>query len=180
MHFIEPDESVLDIIENDLTNYERKDDLNYGKTFFLNKSLSDFVIGFENYSQLKINNIWTLSKLSKYFTGNHYSIPDKYRDTVLSVNYKMNLIEGYLMFANSYINNKNRDSNYRDELFFYRSNNFDALVSEIFKEGKKIAQLDTQNYKSLLKAFIGKHLYDEIANESKSMGLCTQLFNLID
>lgn len=179
LHIIEPDKSVLEIIDNDLSEYVQKRELNYGKDFLVHKSLLDNIGGFNSYHQLKSYDIYERSKISNFFLKNNYTIPEVYRNTVLNADYKTNLIDGFLMFANHYINNKN-NSDYWDEIVFFEVESFDTIVDEKFKTDKKIKQIEISAYKSLLRNFIGKYLFDQEENESKSVEICDRLFKLID
>jgi hypothetical protein len=180
LQIIEPDKSVLEIIDNDLSEYVQKSELNYGKDFFVHKSLLDNITGFDNYRQLKSYDIYERSKISNFFLNNNYSIPEGYRNTVLNVDYKMNLIEGFLMFANHYINNKNSVGSYWDELIFFKKETFDSIVDDKFKTDKKVKQFEASEYKLLLRNFIDKYLFDQVENENKSVDICDRLFKLID
>ncbi len=179
LNIIQPDESVLEIIDNDLSAYVQKRELNNGQDFFVHKSLLNYVTGFDNYRRITSNSFYCQSKISNFFLNNNYPIPEGYRNTVLNVNYKMNLIEGFLMFGNSYINNKNK-SDYQEEIYFFVKDTFDTIVDEEFKTDKTIKQFEITEYKLLLRNFIGKYLYDQEENESRSVEICNTLFELID
>src|SRR5690606_24036093 len=129
--------SVIEVIDEDLSEYIQKNELNYGKDFFVHKNLIKYISDFDSYHRLTFNNLWERSKISKYFIENNYLIPDKYKNTVLNTTYKRNLIEGYLMFANHYINIKNEEGTYWEELFFYVTESFDEIVN---KANKKVEQ----------------------------------------
>lgn len=172
------DPSVLEVIDDDLSEYVQKNELNYGKDFFVHKNLIQYISDFDSYHRLTFNNnLWEQSKISNFFIENNYLIPEKYKNTVLNTNYKINLIAGYLMFANLYINIKYEESSYMEELFFYVTESFDEIVN---KPNKKVEQIEVTDYKSRFQNFIKTNLYDENENEIKSIGMCENLFRLID
>jgi hypothetical protein len=179
LEIIEPDESVLEIIDNDLSEYVQRNELNFDRVLYLDTSLSKFMSNFKNYSQLKLDDIWSRGKLSNFFFENNYDIPENYQNTVLNKSYKLNLIEGFLMFANNYINNKN-EACYWDELRFYTVDSFDNIIGDRFKDRMKINPLEITEYETLLYNFISKYLFDQTENEEKSIELCHKLFKLID
>ncbi len=180
LNIIEPDKSVLEIIDNDLTEYVQKRELNYGKDFFVHKKLLNYISNFDGYYQLKSNGIWERSKISFFFIDNNYPIPEGYRNTVLNAYYKLNLIKGFLMFANQYINNKNSVGSYWDELNFFEENTIDIVVDKKLETNKKVKEFEVSEYILHLRNFINKHLYDHAENENKSVEICDTLFKLID
>lgn len=177
LHIMNFDQTALEIIDEDLSEYIQKNELNYNKEFYIHRDLLESVSDFENYHQILVDNIWERSKISNFFIKNNYLIPNSYKNTVLNLEYKQNLIEGYLIFANHYINIKNQIGDYWDELFFYVTESFETIVDD---SDKKVEKLDLLDYKMYLQNFIRANLYDEEQNEVKSIDMSKSLFKIID
>ena len=179
LQIINVDEGVIEIIDDNDKDYCQMNELNHGKDFFVHNSFSKKLGSFKNHSELTNNDIWTRSKLSSFFNENNYKIPKGYKETVLNTKYKLNLIEGFLMFANVYLNNKNT-SDYQEGMYFYEVNTFEEIIERKFQADMKITTLETNNYNDLLANFISKYLFEQKKGELKSIKICNQLFKLID
>ncbi len=132
LQILQFDETGVTVLDNDLSGYIRKDELNYGQEFYIQQDLYRYMSGFESCHSLQIADIWHSSKLAKFFISQNYSIPENYKETVLNKNYKTALIKGFLMFSDTYINFKN-NSDYWDDLIFMQSHDLDSLFDEKFK-----------------------------------------------
>ena len=180
LELIEPSDEVVEIIDFDLTDYTGQETKYNLTKLLISNIFLKHSIKTKHYGDIKSADIWTRSKLSNFFVENNFLIPQSYKDKVLSVNYKLNLIEGFLMFAELYINNKNKSDSYSDSIYFYVSDSYDKIIEERFKDDMKVDIIDLSKYESELYNFISKYLYDEKENEEKSIAICTQLFKLID
>jgi hypothetical protein len=168
----------LNIIDEDLSGYTKRNELNYKKDLYIHNTLLECLIDFEDHEQIMSDNIWERSKMSKFFILNDYFIPENYKNTVLNHYYKRNLIEGFLIFANHYINLKNQIGDYYEELDFYVFNSFETI--DYNYKDKKVKYLELKDYKLHFLNFIKTNLYDEEMNEVKSFEMCKNLFEIID
>lgn len=161
LSIIEPLDKNLEIIDNDLTEYENCPNLNYGKEFYVHKEFLKFLKQFESYHNFKLESIWIKSKLHLFFENQKIQFPKSYQDTVLNENYKLGVIEGFLSFANYYINKMNQGSSYRNHFYFNKSNNVDKIIPERFKDDQhyKHEKLNINNYEIELLNFISEKLY---------------------
>ena len=163
---------ILEIIDNKLDEYVRRDDLNYGRVFYLEKNLNEYHKETENYAFLdnpKAN--------YRYFKQKNYPITSWYKKNVIDEERKIYKIEGFIDCINIYINKKFGKDHYREALTFYKTNDIDELLNEKTEE---IINLEVQSYESLLKEFIRNALYDEEIGEQKSEIYVISLFKLID
>ena len=71
LHIMNFDQNALEIIDEDLSEYIQKNELNYNKEFYIHRDLLDCISDFENYHQISIDNIWEKSKISNYFIKNN-------------------------------------------------------------------------------------------------------------
>lgn len=168
----------VEIIDHDMSDMVQRNDLGYGHEFYINE-LFIKLIPLELGNFITTSNIWQASKAFRYFEKYNYQIPDSYRDRVFNENYKMNLIEGYLLAVNHYIIEKFREDKYREYegLEFYKWKSIDEII---LKEGEHLEELDVDGYKSLLLNFIEKALFDKEPGEERSKFLCKSFFQLID
>ena len=177
LKILEFDQSSVEIIDHDLSNYTRRDDLNYDNMFYINSKLNQLRDDIENYAQLKSASIWNLSKNYRFFKENNYCIPKFYKNYVLNEAYKLALIEGFLIFANDYINSKFDMGNHSQILSFYKAQNLELLLKE---KTKDIQFFDIERYPEILKNFISGTLWDREQEEDKSEKHRLQFFKLID
>lgn len=75
---VNPSLDVFEVIETDLNDYERRDDLNYGRKFFLDKEISELHKTTKNYAFLD-----NPKKNFKYFEKRKYPISEWYLKNVL-------------------------------------------------------------------------------------------------
>lgn len=120
------------------------------------------------------------SKVYRFFEEYHYEIPESYRNTLLNEQYKMNLIDGYLMAVNHYMMVKFEGGCYYENFRFYKGESIDKIV---LKEDDHMEEFNigsSDGYKSVLFRFIEKTLYDKEPGEEKSKYLCQSLLSLIE
>lgn len=168
----------VEITDDDMSDMVQRNDLGYGHKFYINEFFIK-LIPLEPGQIITTTHIWQASKAFRYFEKYNYEIPDSYRDRVFNEDYKMNLIEGYLLAVNHYIIEKFRDDEYREYegIEFYKWKPIDEII---LKEGEYLEELDVDGYKSLLLSFIEKALFDKEPGEEKSKFLCRSFFQLID
>lgn len=174
------DPLFFEIIDNDLSDYVNKKGLLYkDQELYIHKSLEPYLTDSDDYLRLTSREIWNRSKISNFFTQNEYTITESYKKTVLSTNYKINLIEGFLIFANDFINSKfiNKSGSYNENLYFYVVENIEDLLN--FKYSK-ISNIEKTSYQKDLQYFIEETLLDDYNNKKKSSIHCLKLFYLID
>lgn len=169
-------DDLVEITDNDMSNMIQRNDLWYGRNFYVNEFLVN-LLQLEPGSHISIGHIWSASKAFRYFEKYNYEIPDHYKNTALNEKYKMNLIEGFLMAINPYIERKFIGGNYFESFEFYKG----KAVSEIkLKLGESLTELDVVEYKDLLKSFIEKYLHGTQHNEENSKMFAGTFFVLID
>ncbi|MBB6369242.1 hypothetical protein [Chryseobacterium shigense] len=167
---------AVEIIDNDMSDMVQRNDLSYGRDLYVNEFLAE-LLELKRGHIISVQHIRAASKAFRYFEKYNYEIPDHYKNTALNENYKMNLIEGFLMAVNPYIERKFIGGNYFESFEFYKGN----AVSEIeLKPGETITELDVTGYKMLLKDFIESTLHDTDSNEINSKMFSNTLFGLID
>lgn len=171
-------ESSLIFIDDDKSNFIQRDELNWGRTFFIDSTLSECINLQYNYLELSSETVWFKSKLIPFFLNNNYKITESFKNTALNEVYKLNLIEGYLMFVNRYISPKFIGGHYFERLDFYKANSHNS-VAEIESEAE-LTKLDRSNYNTLLINHISSALYEKEFGEEQSQGYISELFCLID
>jgi hypothetical protein len=171
-------ESSLIIVDEDKTDLIQRNELNYNRTFFLNKLLSEMFDFKNHYIEISDNGIWRKSKMSKFFNIYNYTLTEDYIKTALNEEYKLNLIEGYLMFANEYIIRKFEGGHYFERLDFYKEKTLQAGAQ--IKSEFELVKVDKSNYKKLMLDLISSTLYEVEIGEEKSQAYITDLFCLID
>jgi hypothetical protein len=93
------------------------------------------------------------------------------------------VIEGFLSFANHFINKMNQGSSYRNHFYFNMANNIDKIIPERFKDDQhyKFEKLDLINYESNLIDFITEKLYcNEFKETERDKNLIRDFFEKID
>lgn len=181
LYIVSRHKSTVKIVDNNVSNYIRRDDLRYEKPFFILEDILQ-VLDFE---KLSGRHIWNRSKLYLFFKNNHYELPEIYKRTALNEEYKLNLIEGFLIFANWYIYQK-FDQNYWEELLFYKNSKFKELDEFKIKTQNeestniKIEELPISDYKDLLIKFISDTIFVINPNEEQSQNYVNELFLLVD
>lgn len=171
-------DNYVEIIDPDISDMVQRNDLGYGNEFFINELFIE-LIPLDPGNFITTSNIWQASKAFRYFEKYNYQIPDSYRERVFNKEYKMNLIEGYLLAVNHYIIEKFREDKYceYEGLEFYKS----KAVNEIYlKDHDSLEELDVNEYRRLLSGFIEKALFDKEPGEERSKLLCRSFFQLID
>lgn len=171
------DSSVV-IVDDDKTNFIQRDELNWGRTFFIDSTLFECTNLQYNYLQLESETVWFKSKLIPFFINNNYKLTETFKNTALNENYKLNLIEGYLMFVNRYISPKFIGGHYFERLDFYKANSNNS-VAEI-ESASDLTKLDKSNYNTLLINHISSALYEKEFGEEQSQGYISELFSLIN
>lgn len=171
-------ESSLVIIDHDKSNFVQRDELNWDRTFFIDKLLNEVIDIKYNYHELASETVWFKSKLIPFLQNNNYIITENFKNTVLNETYKLNLIQGYLIFANRYLAPKFDGGHYFERLDFYKAGSHNS-VAEIESE-TDLTKLDKSNYKNLLINHISSALYEKEFGEEKSQGFISELFCLID
>jgi hypothetical protein len=122
--------------------------------------------------------IWNKTKMYPFFTFYNYKLTEEYINTALNEEYKLNLIEGALMFVNQYIGRKFDGDHYIERLDFYKEKTFQSLTE--IKSEYDLIKLDKSNYKKLILDLISSTIYEVEIGEVKSEGYITDIFNLID
>ncbi len=183
LSIIEPYDKNLEIVDNDLTVYENYPKLNYGKEFYVHKEFLSFVKQFENYHEFKFESLWIKCKLYRFYENNKFELSKSYKETVLSEHYKLGVIEGFLSFANHFINEMNQGSSYRNHFYFKTTNNIDKIIPEKFKDDQhyKFEKIDLNNYELELLGFISEKLYyNEFKERKRDKNLIRDFFEKID
>ncbi len=154
----------------------QRNDLSYGLEFYINEFFIE-CIPLEPGQIITIEEIWQASKAFRYFEKYNYEIPESYREKALNENYKMNLIEGFLMAINLYMERKFMGGDYYEYFKFYKG----KAISEIKLDSKgSLKELKAAEYKILFKNFIEKSLHDNPDNEENSRRFSDTLFTLVD
>lgn len=169
-------ENQVEITDHDMSDMIPRNDLAYGKEFYINRLLIE-LIPLQPGQFISTQSLWVAGKLVRFFEKYNYEIPDSYKDRVLSEDHKMSLIEGFLMAINPYMERKFIGGNYFEYFEFYKG----KAVSEIeLKINDSLEELNITEYKTLLKAFIEKSLNDTYDNEVISKNYSATLFALVD
>lgn len=169
-------ENKVEITDSDRSDMIQRNDLSYGLEFYINEFFIKW-IPLEPGQIITTEHIWQASKAFRYFEKCDYEIPDSYRDKALNENYKMNLIEGFLMAINLYMERKFMGGDYYEYFKFYKG----KPISEIKLDSKdSLEELDAAEYKNLFKVFIEKSLHDTPDNEENSRRFSDALFTLVD
>lgn len=171
-------ESSLIIIDEDKTDFIQRNELNNNRTFFLNKLLNEIFDLKYNYIEISADTIWHKTKMYTFFKFYNYKLTEEYIHTALNEEYKLNLIEGSLMFVNEYIGRKFEGGHYCEKLDFYKEKTFQSLTE--IKSEYDLIKLDKTIYKKLILDLISNTLYEVEIGEVKSEGFITDLFYLID
>lgn len=169
-------ENKVEITDPDMSDMVQRNDLSYEQEFYINEFFVQ-LIPLERGQRVSTDHIWMASKAFRYFEKYKYEIPDVYRDKALNENYKMNLIEGYLVAVNHYMTVKFDGGCYYENFRFYKGK---AVNEIILKKIDHLEELNIDEYKSALMSFIEKVLYDKEPGEEKSKSLCQSLFSFID
>lgn len=180
---IEPFDKNLEIIDNDLTEYENYPKLNYGKEFYVHKEFLPYINHFESYHNFRFESIWIKSKLHRFFENQNFEYPKLYQETVLNERYKLGIIEGFLSFTNHFINKMNQGSSYRNHFYFNKSNNIETIIPERFKNDQhyKFEKINIINYQLELMDFISEKLYyNEFKETERDLNLIRDFFEKID
>lgn len=183
LSIIEPFDKNLEIIDNDLTEYENYPQLNYSKEFYVHKDLLPFVKQFESYHNFKFESLWIKCKLHRFYKNKKFEFSDVYQNTVLNEIYKLGVIEGFLSFANHSINKMNQGSSYRNHFYFNKANDIDKIIPERFKDDQhyKFEKLELINYEVELLDFISDKLYyNEFKETERDKNLIRDFFEKID
>ncbi len=169
-------EYKVEVTDPDMSDMVQRNDLSYEQEFYINEFFIQLV-PLEQGQIITTEQIWPASKAFRYFEKYNYEIPDSYRDKALNKNYKMNLIDGFLIAINLYIERKFMGGDYYEYFKFYKG----KTISEIQLNSKdNIEELNAAEYKNLFKIFIEKTLYDTPDNEENSRRFSDTLFTLVD
>lgn len=166
----------VEITDDDMSDMVQRNDLWYGREFYVNELLMN-QIELKQGHIISTRTVWLASKAFRYFEEYNYEIPDTYRDRVFNENYKMNLIEGFLMAVNPYMERKFAGGNYFESFEFYKGKAISEIELEI---NDSIEELNVIEYKQLLKSFIERYLHDTEGNTENSKAFSNTLFALID
>ncbi|MGH1516001.1 hypothetical protein [Chryseobacterium sp. JK1] len=176
LHELTVNENEVEVTDHDMSDMIQRNDLGYGRELYINEFLIK-LLPLQPGQFISTRSLWTAGKLFRYFEKYNYEIPDSYKEKVLNESYKMNLIEGFLMAINPYMERKFKGGNYFESFELYKG----KAVSEIdLKINDSLNELDRKDYKDLLKYFIEKALYDTDDNEMHSKNFSSTLFVLID
>ena len=179
LEFYSMADEAIEIIDKSKNGYELVKELGYGSEFYLKKDLIQYCQEFEAYTDLQTNHIWNKSKLINYFLNSGYKIPAKVQKTTLNTEYKINLIQGYIMAVNNYISIRNKYGFW--EILFFRQ--FDSQVGHLEEEDQssiEITELETNDYKNILIKHLSQTIYLNTIGEKESIDMFTELFKLID
>lgn len=169
-------ENKVEITDPDMSDMVQRNDVSYEQEFYINEFFIQ-LIPLEQGQRINTDHIWMASKAFRYFEKYKYEIPDSYREKALNENYKMNLIEGYLVAVNHYMMVKFDGGCYYENFRFYKG----KVVHEIIlKKIDYLEELNIDGYRNVLMNFIEKGLYDKEPGEEKSKYLCQSLFSFID
>lgn len=163
---------IFEVIDSNLDDYKRRDELNYGRKFYLEKGLSQLHKTTESYAFLD-----NPKRNFKYFEEKKYPISEWYIKNVLNEEKKINEIQGFIACINIYIDRKFGKDHYREAFDFSKTDNLNHLIKDIIEEP---IHFKTENYKDFFEDFIKNGLYDEEIGEEKSQGFVYALFKLID
>ncbi|MDY0931535.1 hypothetical protein [Chryseobacterium sp. CFBP8996] len=169
-------DNAVEITDDNMNDMIQRNDLWYGGNFYINQLLVE-LLDLKPGDNIGTRHIWSASKCFRFFEKYNYEIPDSYKNTALNETYKINLIEGFLMAVNPYIERKFFGGEYFESFGFYKG----KAISEInLKLGESINELNVEEYKELLKSFIKRNLHDTQHNEENSELFSDTLFILID
>ncbi|MFZ4927567.1 hypothetical protein [Chryseobacterium sp. Mn2064] len=176
LHEITVNENQVEETDSDMSDMIQRNDLGYGREFYINEFIIK-LLPLQPGQFISTRSLWVAGKLVRYFEKYDYEIPDPYKERVLNENYKMNLIEGFLMAVNPYMERKFKGGNYFESFELYKG----KAMSEIeLKINDSLNELDRKDYKNLLTNFIEKALHDTHDNEVHSKNFSSTLFFLID
>jgi hypothetical protein len=186
LHICRLDSTSIQIIDNDTSEFVQQNKLNFNRQFFMLKIFLEIFPNAENYFIINTEHIWNSSKLFPFFKLYNYKLTDRYIKTAVSEEYKFNLIEGYLLFANAYILKKFEGGHYFEEFEVEKAISFKELQEFNDKTNSneytdiKIKELDIKNYKAELIDFISAYLNENFEKEEKSKPYVYELFQLFD
>ncbi|REC60081.1 hypothetical protein DRF65_23110 [Chryseobacterium pennae] len=176
LHVMKTSGDHIEITDDDMSDMIQRNDLGFGNEFYINEFFIQ-LLPVNNGHLINISHIWSASKVFRYFEKYNYQIPDSYRDKALNENYKIGLIEGFLMAIKPYMERKFTGGNYFESFEFYKG----KAISEIeLNINDSLEELNVSEYKELLKNFIEKYLHDTEENTSNSKAFSNTLFALID
>ncbi|WP_294316009.1 hypothetical protein [uncultured Chryseobacterium sp.] len=138
----------FDIIDDTTDGYTRRDDLNFGREFYLESEM--------NNSRKDLSNYWEINhpyENFRYFANKKYPVSVDYEKTIFNEENKLSRIEAALLFINQHLYEQFWDNTYREELEFYRRNSLDDLLE---KKVKEPGAIDITDYKDQLLTFIKK------------------------
>lgn len=168
------DESSIEIVDNDLSQYLRLDKLNGGNELFVKSQLINYIDKFYTTGDIKSNHIWNRSKLAKYFIEENYVIPEHYKKTILNEHYKITLIKGFLKCFNTMVKQLNQGPNRHVNYYFSKSETKYGFLKDNDESEMPNERIPNKNYKLELKKFLSEAI---TKNES---GTVEELFKLID
>lgn len=179
LEFCNFSKDAIEIIDDSEIGYIQVNKLCYGAEFFLKTDLAKYCTEFESYSDLQIRHIWNKSKLINYFIESKYKIPFELRKTALNIEYKVNLIQGYILAVNNYVSIKFKHGGW--ELFYFRQ--LDELTEHIperFRDDMEIKELNVKDYKKIVYDHLDKVIYLKKQGEKESIKMVKELYRLID
>ncbi len=168
------DQSSVKIIDKNLSEYKRIDELNGGRELYVKSDLIKYLSEFKSIYEIKSAHLWNKSKIAEYFVSKNYEIPKAYRDSVLNETYKLNLIQGFLKCVNQLLIYKNGESNLWEEFYFSIS---DTELGYLRAKPKFETQQEIISIKEL-ESTIVKFAKDVIPEAEEKIS--DELFKLID
>lgn len=176
---------IVAITDDDLSDYILSPTFGYGyKEFYLLNGFSNIIKDhITSTVDLPDDNFWLKCKLSKLYEGNKLQLPYYIQNTVLNENYKIGLINGFIIFANHFINIptyiRSRDTNYNTWFEFGISLYLNPDLGGIREF--KIERVELSDYQKVLTLYIKEKLISgDEKSEDENNDLCRQLFELFD
>ena len=173
------DPAAVMILDNDLSGYIQANSLNYNNPFFIKADFYKYCKDFSSYSDITSSHIWNRSKTINYFLNLKFNIPEHITKTVLNREYKMNLIEGYLLAVNNYILIRN-GYGFWEKFYFTEVPSLTGHIPERFRDEMKTTELDISNYKQIILEFLTQTIFLKNSGESESVKMINDIYKLID
>ena len=179
LEFCNISEEAIEFIDKSKEEYIQINRLCYGANFYLKKELINYCKEFESYADLQNRHIWYRSKLVNYFIQSNYNLTSKLKRTVLNVDYKVTLIQGYILAVNNYISIRYQKGGW--ELFYFRQlDDLTKHIPERFRDDMKIEELNPLDYEKILYKHLERVIFIKSQGEKESKKIIGELFKLID
>ena len=167
LEFCNISEEAIEFVDESKEEYNQINRLCYGANFYLKKELINYCKEFESYADLQTKHIWHRSKLVNYFIKSNYNLTPELKKTVLNIDYKVTLIQGYILAVNNYISIRYQKGGW--ELFYFRQ--LDELTKHIperFRDEMQVEELNVNDYKEILNNHLERVIFIKTQGEKES------------